>query len=287
MTTANTHAPPVKALVRATFNATAHHFDDAPLFFWDRLGRRTLELANGVPVGGRVLDVCCGTGASALPAAELVGPTGHVLGLDLAERLLDRARSKAEERGLDNVRFVAGDMEHLDVEDESFDLVVCVLGIYFARDLGAAVAGLWQAVKPGGTLAVTTWGARALEPANSLYLASVAAERPDLDARKVTLSWARVNSAALLTDIFASAGTAFPHIVEEVVIHPVTAPDFWTIVLGSGYRIMLDVMGEESRERVRRAFFAGMERNDVRTLAADVLYAAACKTAGPATTPRT
>ena len=172
----------VKALIRATFNAAAKYFDDAPLFFWDHCGTRTVELA-GVAPGNRVLDVCCGTGASALPAAQRVGPTGRVVGVDLAEQLLVRARAKARERGLDNVEFTEGDMTRLDVADNSMDVVVCVLGLYFAQDQPSAVAELWRVVRPGGTLAVTTWGRRALEPANTMYLEAVAAERPDLDAR--------------------------------------------------------------------------------------------------------
>src|SRR5690242_10603351 len=120
-----------KALVQATFNAAAPLFDSAPLFFWDRLGRRTvysLELTRG----RRVLDVCSGTGASALIAATLVGPTGRVVAVDLAEDLLRRARAKAIDRRLANLSVVRGDLESLPVAEQSFDAAVCVLGLYFA-----------------------------------------------------------------------------------------------------------------------------------------------------------
>src|SRR5215470_19101357 len=61
-----------------TYNAAADFFDASPLSFWDYFGRRTIELAS-LPNGSRVLDVCCGSGASALPAAEAVGPEGKVI----------------------------------------------------------------------------------------------------------------------------------------------------------------------------------------------------------------
>ncbi len=70
-----TQLDPLKARTEATYSAAADHFDDPPLAFWSRIGERTIERASLQP-GHRVLDVCSGTGASALPAAEAVGPTG-------------------------------------------------------------------------------------------------------------------------------------------------------------------------------------------------------------------
>src|SRR5499427_5491998 len=120
-----------------TYNAAAGFFDASPLSFWDYFGRRTIELAS-LPSGSRVLDVCCGTGASALPAAEAVGPTGNVIGVDLATGLLELARAKAAQRGLSNVEFEVGDMLSLRFPVASFDAVVCVFGIFFVPDMAKA-----------------------------------------------------------------------------------------------------------------------------------------------------
>src|SRR5215472_5039138 len=64
-----------KAKAAAAYDAASDHFDDAPLSFWDRVGRRTVE-GLALPSDGSVLDVGCGTGASVLPAARVVGPNG-------------------------------------------------------------------------------------------------------------------------------------------------------------------------------------------------------------------
>src|SRR6266566_1944718 len=87
-----------------TYNAAADFFDASPLSFWNYFGRRTIELASR-PIGSRVLDVCCGTGASALPAAEAVGLGGNVIGVDVAKQLLESARTKAIQRRLGNIEF--------------------------------------------------------------------------------------------------------------------------------------------------------------------------------------
>src|SRR5215470_14997878 len=99
-----------KRKATATYNAAAEHFDD--IEYWDVAGRRTVERLNLKP-GSMVLDVGCGTGASALPAAEIVGSSGSVLGVDLAVNILERARAKAMQRQLQNVEFRVGDMTNL------------------------------------------------------------------------------------------------------------------------------------------------------------------------------
>src|SRR4051795_5281476 len=89
----------IKAVSAATYASTADHFDDPALSFWDRVGRQTVARI-GLRPGDRVLDACCGTGSSALPGAQVVGATGHVLGLDLAEPALELARAKARAQGV-------------------------------------------------------------------------------------------------------------------------------------------------------------------------------------------
>jgi len=74
-----------------------------------RFGMRSLERI-GLQSGERILDICSGSGESALPAAEMVGPDGHVIAADLAERLVGMVRTKAEARRLENIEFRVGDM---------------------------------------------------------------------------------------------------------------------------------------------------------------------------------
>ena len=123
-----------KEKAAATYDAAADHFDDEPLGFWDFVGKRTIDNLK-LPAGAKVLDVGCGTGASALPAAQAVGKNGSVVGVDLASRLLERARAKALAAGLDNVEFRLADMTALNYPDESFDAVISVFSIFFVPDM--------------------------------------------------------------------------------------------------------------------------------------------------------
>ena len=134
---------------RTTYNAAADSFDAPANSFWDRFGRCTIDRLSLTP-GAHVLDVCCGSGASAIPAAEQVGPQGYVLAVDLAERLLELGRAKAQTRGLTNIEFRLGDMLQLGLPEASFDVVVCVFGIFFVPDISRAVRELWRLFAPAG-----------------------------------------------------------------------------------------------------------------------------------------
>src|SRR6185295_18035733 len=161
-----------------TYNAASDFYDHPANTFWGRYGRRTVERLNLAP-GDRVLDVCCGTGASAIPAAEIVGQ-GSVVGVDLAQNLLELAGAKAKQRGLTNISFRSGDLMHLPFEKDSFDTVVCVFGIFFVPDMEAALRELKRVVRNGGRVAITTWGPRFFEPASTAFWNSVRDVRPDL-----------------------------------------------------------------------------------------------------------
>ena len=257
------------------YNAAADFYDASALSFWDYFGRRTIELAS-LPIGSRVLDVCCGAGASALPAAEVVGQTGAVIGVDLAEELLKSARAKAIQRRLRNIEFEVGDMLSLRFPVASFDAVVCVFGIFFVPDMANAVSELWSRVRPGGKLAVTTWGPKFCEPANAAFWSSIKDIRPDL--YKGFNPWDRINDPAGLRKILDEGGVASPNIIAENRLHTIKSPeDWWTIVLGSGYRGTIEQLNPTERQKVKEANLAFIRDEKVSAVETNVVYALAAK----------
>jgi ubiquinone/menaquinone biosynthesis C-methylase UbiE len=259
----------------SAYNAAADFYDASPLSFWSYFGRRTIELSS-LPIGSRVLDVCCGTGASALPAAEAVGPKGNVIGVDLATELLALARTKAIQLGLGNIEFEVGDMLALRFPVASFDAVVCVFGIFFVPDMVIAVSELWSRIRPGGKLAVTTWGPNFCEPANDAFWCSIKNVRADL--YKGFNPWDRIDDPAGLKKILEEAGVPSPKIIAENRLHPITsAEDWWTILLGSGYRGTIEQLSLADREKVKEANLAFIRDENISAVETNVLYALATK----------
>ena len=264
-----------QAKARATYNAAADTFDEPALGFWDRFGEATVDRLD-LAAGARVLDVCCGAGASAIPAARLVGPTGQVVGVDLADRLLGLAQAKADRLGLSWLELRHGDIDQLDEAPASYDAVVIVFGIFFLPDMAAALRRLWALVAPGGKLAVTTWGPGLFEPASSAFWDAVAAVRPEL--HRAWNPWDTLTDPAAVADLLTSAGTTGVRVEAVPGVHALADPgDFWTIVTGSGYRATHDALSPTERQTVRDMTLAALDRDQVRAVRTDVIYAVATR----------
>ncbi|HEY8226845.1 MAG TPA: class I SAM-dependent methyltransferase [Pyrinomonadaceae bacterium] len=265
-----------KQKTAAAYNAASDTYEHEANSFWSRFGRRTVERI-GLKEGARVLDVCCGSGASAIPAAETVGERGFVLGIDLAENLLNLATKKANQRALRNVEFRQGDLLQLNLEAESFDAVICVFGIFFIPDMEAAMRELWRFVMPNGKLAITTWGARFFEPASTGFWNSIQSVRPDL--YKSFNPWYRISEPAALEKLFVRAEIPGCQIGAEAGTQPVRKPeDWWSMVLGTGYRGTVEQLSERDYEVVRLKNLDYIKDAEVRAVEANVLYAVAEKT---------
>jgi SAM-dependent methyltransferase len=227
--------------------------------------------------GAAVLDVCCGAGASALPAPRAVGRSGNVLGLDLAQPLLALARQRATSLGLTNVSFRECDATASGLRSGSFDAVVCVFGVFFAADMPAFVAEMWRLVRPGGTVAITTWGPDWCEPASSLFWASVRELEPRLF--RAFNPWDEITTAPALADLFARSGIANADVEATAGEHHdlERADDFWEIVLGSGYRATVDALGYEQRQWLRERVVRELRARGVTRPRNDVVFGRAAK----------
>jgi SAM-dependent methyltransferase len=105
--------------------------------------------------GMTVLDLGSGAGFDAFLAAEKVGPTGRVIGVDMTPDMLALARSNAEKRGATNVEFREGRIERLPVDDASVDLVISNCVINLSTNKPAVFAEIARVLKPGGRVSVS------------------------------------------------------------------------------------------------------------------------------------
>lgn len=109
----------------------------------------------GVRPGLEVLDLGCGDGTTAVPSAQL---GANVLGVDIAQNLVEAGTRRAKELGLSNLRFQEGDATGLvDLEDDSFDMVVTIFGAMFAPKPFDVAKEMVRVTRPGGRIVMGNW----------------------------------------------------------------------------------------------------------------------------------
>jgi SAM-dependent methyltransferase len=111
------------------------------------------ELGRLAP-GERVLDLGCGAGTDSLVAAQMIGPEGGVVGIDMTPQMLAKARAAAAEMGATNVEFLESEAERLPFADASFDVVVSNGVIDLIPDKDAVLAEIYRVLRPGGRMQV-------------------------------------------------------------------------------------------------------------------------------------
>jgi SAM-dependent methyltransferase len=141
---------------------------------WDKRARSVREF--GLPVstwmldhaglqpGLRVLELAAGPGETGFLAAELIRPGGTLVCTDATDEMLEVARARAQELGVENVEFNRIELEWIDLETASVDVVLCKWGLMFAVDPEAALREARRVLRPGGRIALAVWDGPPVNP---------------------------------------------------------------------------------------------------------------------------
>jgi len=151
------HSAEIKASVADVFGRAAATYDRVGPRYFTYFGKKLVEFAD-IREGDRVLDVATGRGSSLFPAAEKVGANGEVIGIDLTAEMAANTNRDIEVRRIANARVMQMDAEDLRFPDGSFDRVLCGFALFFMPDPNRALREFLRVLKPGGVVAVSTWG---------------------------------------------------------------------------------------------------------------------------------
>ncbi|WP_338595504.1 class I SAM-dependent methyltransferase [Saccharopolyspora sp. SCSIO 74807] len=257
-----------------TYDSAARDYDRTSVDFWRFSADRTVDKV-ALTTGDHVLDVACGPGPVALTAADQVGPTGHVIGLDISEEMLSLARAHAADAGLTNIEFHQQSMDDPLCAENSKDAATCVFGIFFAEDVGHTANLMWSALKPGGRLAITTLGRKFFSPMYEAFITAALRENPSLET---DVPWENTADPERLHQMLTEAGIPGVRVEHEVAPLQLRHPDdWWRIVMGTGIkRLTMDLDGP-ALARVHAANIEFIKRQGIDTLELGVNYATAVK----------
>jgi SAM-dependent methyltransferase len=203
--------------------------------FWQEITQLILAALEPQP-GMRILDVASGVGQPALTLAALVGPSGSVIGIDLAAAMIAAARENARARGLANVVFQEAAAERMPFEDAAFDAVTCRCGVIYFADVGRGLREMRRVLRPDGRAVITAWGPIDRHVAGKVF---AVLDRylpppppPELGAPNAN----RFAEAGMLTAALEAAG--FRDVQEAM--HIVSLP--WPGTAEQGWRAHLDIL---------------------------------------------
>ncbi|MFD0690836.1 class I SAM-dependent methyltransferase [Actinomadura fibrosa] len=264
----------------AHFTPTGDHFHDASgdhavaaALLWNPLGERYVELLRPA-AGERVLDACCGAGASALPAARAVGPTGRVDAVDIAAGMVEAGRRRAKTEDLRQAHFHAADITAWSPA-QPYDLILCGYGIFFLPDMDTSARHLISLTRPGGRFSVATWAEGALQDFGALLFQSAGAERSLPSGEPpVRRASRRIETERRLADWATSLD------LTQVTVHrmemrvPISPENAWGLVLGSGFRAILSGLDARATARVRNHFLDALRTERIDHLDASSLVLA-------------
>ncbi len=144
-----------KQAIQGIFDRVSPTYGYTPYF--PLMGQWLADVAQ-ISSGAHVLDVACGRGAVLFPAAQYVGQNGQIVGIDLSAGMVQETRAAIHYLGLTQAKVLQMDAEVLEFPDASIDYILCGFALHFFPHLEQTLSEFLRVLKPGGQVAVTTWG---------------------------------------------------------------------------------------------------------------------------------
>jgi len=240
-----------KAIEREASSRKARSYEKYGSAIFESLASPLLEMPQLRP-GDKVLDVACGVGIPSLAAAKLIVPGGSLVGVGLAPGMVDLARIRVQRLGLRNVSFQEAAAEDLPFPNESFDAVLCHLGLIHFTDRTKALSEMRRVLKPGGRVALSVWST----PDRTVVIGMVARTIADLWPAAIvpgTPTWFDFGASGAIETIMREVD--FREIHSKRVDHPLEVPDgeeYWQTNLGISGRLemLLNSVPNEISEKI-------------------------------------
>jgi ubiquinone/menaquinone biosynthesis C-methylase UbiE len=222
--------------------------DAAPLRHW-------MVEALAPTEGDTILELSAGAGDTGFDVAPLLGSNGTLISSDFSPEMVEVARRRGTELGLDNVDYRVIDAEHIDLEDDSVDGVLCRWGYMLMADPAAALGETRRVLRPGGRLVLSVFSAPEQNPWASVVgriLVARGKMEPPAPGTPGVFSMA---SEQRTRELLADAG--FEHVeLSELPLryfhHDVADYMRWATTTGGALALVLRTVSEEERQEVER-----------------------------------
>ncbi|MBI5848870.1 MAG: methyltransferase domain-containing protein [Nitrospirae bacterium] len=233
-----------KQKVKAAFDMAGEGYDCSGLRFF---AESASWLIKSMHLNGNenLLDVATGTGHVAIAAAQELA-TGHVTGIDISEKMLQRAVIKAHKMNLQNTTFKRCDVEDMGFQNNTFNAACCAFGLFFLPDMENGLTCISRVLKPGGKLAITSFTPTLMMPLRKMLIDRI----KEYGVEEPKLSWMRLDSQDKITVLLSGAGYLDINIQSKQMGYYLRNSMEWRDVLwNSGYRGLFSGLSEEDLTR--------------------------------------
>jgi len=245
--------------VQQLFDSIAPVYDSPATRFSPFCADRLVNYVKPKP-GSKVLDVATGTGAVAVPFAQAIGAGGRVTAVDFSAGMLDRAEANIRKMALKNVDLHEMDAERLDFRSNYFHSVVCSYGLFFLPDMSRALREWVRVLRPGGTLAFTSFEETAFRPMLDDFVERLQAcgvKLPD-----GPFGSRRIASLEHCRELLHDAGLVEVSVeCEQIGYHLKDEDDWWELVSSTAMRDLFDQLPDNRKEAFQKEHLAGVAQH--------------------------
>lgn len=236
-----------KEFIRQVFNTVSEQYGTGSLRFFENAASHLPDLLQ-LDGDEKLLDIATGTGlASALLASHL--PDGQVIGIDLSEGMLEKAQSRANKLGLNNIDFKQMDMTRMDFPENHFDVINASFGVFFVEDMEQLVQHVSSRLKPGGRFITTHFAKGSMAPMQGLVMDRL--QKYGVEVPNV--SWLQLDNEEANRKLYETAGfTNITHSRNQVGYYLNNAQDWWDVVWWAGYRGFVNQIPEHQAEQFKQ-----------------------------------
>ncbi|NGX49919.1 MAG: Aklanonic acid methyltransferase DauC [Candidatus Anoxychlamydiales bacterium] len=244
----------IKKVWAGIFTRAAPTYDQVgfKLFFYN-FGKQLVELTE-IPKKAKVLDVASGRGALLFPALKKVGLQGSVIGIDLAEGMVQKTSEEINKRGFSNAKMMQMDAENLKFQDNTFDIALYGFCIFFFPQYEIALNESYRVLKPYGRIGLSTFYRNAfneikwLDDLTEKYLPN----NKEMDKQEEEPEVSEFETIEGMQKILIKAGYKDVHNkIEEKEFICENAEEFWKYLWSAGYRGEMERISSENLENFK------------------------------------
>lgn len=223
-----------KQKVMASFDMASEGYDCSGLRFFVESAAYLIEKMR-LKGDEDLLDIATGTGHVAITVAKKLR-SGFVTGMDISEKMLQRARDKASGMNLRNLTFKRSDIEAMGFGDNTFDAATCAFGLFFLQDMESGLKSVSRVLKPGGVLGITSFAPTLMMPLRGMMVDRF----KGYGIESAHPSWLRLDTPDKINDLLYKAGYRDIDVQsKEMGYYLKNNEEYWEALWNSGHRGLL------------------------------------------------